>query len=73
MLWHGWTVGRVCQVAPGFYHAGDWAWAVQTYPAAHGYVETMEEALERVREGVSFGADGLPELPAVQGLRMRRR
>ena len=73
MHWWGWTVGRVSQVPPGFHRAGDWRWAVQTYPASHGHAEALEEALERVREGVSFGPDGLPELPEVSYLRMGRR
>ena len=73
VLRRGWIVGRVREVAPGFHRAGDWSWAVQTYPASHGYAGSLEEALERVREGVSLGPDGLPNLPAVGRLRMARR
>ena len=69
----GWVVGVVSQVSPGFHRAGDWKWAAQTYPAASGYAVTREEALERVRESVSFGSDGRPELPAVGYLRMGER
>lgn len=72
VLCNNWTVGRVSQVAPGFHRAGDWTWAVQTYPSAQGYTTTLEEGLEHVREKVSFGPDGLPNLPAVSYLRMGR-
>lgn len=73
MLWRGRTVGRVMEVAPGFHRAGDWRWSVQTYPASHGHAGTLEEALERVREGVSFAPDGLPTVPAAHDVRLRRR
>lgn len=73
MLWRGWTVGRVMEVAPGFHRAGDWSWAVQTYPASSGHADTLEEALERVREGVSFCTDGLPTVPGAHEVRRRRR
>ena len=69
----GWIVGAVSQVSHGFHRAGDWKWSALTYPSASGYAETLEEALERVRESVSFGADGRPDIPAVGRLRMQER
>jgi len=56
----GRDVGRVMQDRLGM-GAGSgviWRWATWTYPSVHGYAETLEAALERVRQGAT---DDLPE------------
>ena len=69
MLCDGHVVGRVHR-APAGSQAGRWSWAVQTLPGAGGHAETLEAALENVREGVRFGPDGLPLTAAVTARRL---
>ncbi|MGR3480705.1 hypothetical protein [Salipiger marinus] len=53
-------VGRVIQERLGMSAGSElvWGWATRTYPSVHGYAPTLEEALERVRQGAT---DDLPE------------
>lgn len=64
-----WVVGRTHRVHPGFVRVGQWGWSVHSYPACSGYAETLDEALERIRQGVRFGPDGRPETVQVQAWR----
>ena len=56
-------VGRVMQQRLGMSAGGDlvWWWGTWTYPSVHGYETSLEEALERVRQGAT---DDLPETGA---------
>lgn len=60
-LCDGWTVGRV-RLTQGGPQDGRWAWAVQTLPSQSGYVDTLEAALEAIRQGATFGEDGRPDM-----------
>jgi hypothetical protein len=55
----GWTVGRV-MLTQGGPQDGRWHCAVQTLPGRACYADTLEEALEVIRQGTSFGEDGRP-------------
>ena len=57
-------VGRVIEERLGMGVGGSelvWWWGTWTYPSVHGYAPTLEEALERVRQGAT---DDLPETGA---------
>lgn len=56
----GKDVGRVMQERLGMSAGSElvWGWSTRTYPSVHGYAPTLEEALERVRQGAT---DDLPE------------
>ena len=65
VLCDGWVVGRVLRDHGGLARGGEWGWSVQSFPAESGHADRLGDALERIREGVTFGRDGRPETAEV--------